>query len=112
MWSVRRVINIEGGRRGYGSHLLTFPVTPEAQAIFFRRRHQPRRPPPVNMRPGRLSSVLPWKIPAGATWQSGSEILPVLHLMARSEALPDLPTVGRELILRATWPAQPQTTWL
>jgi hypothetical protein len=34
MWSVRSVINIEGGRRGYASHLLTFPVTPEAQAIF------------------------------------------------------------------------------
>src|SRR5215831_18347198 len=52
MWSVRSVINIEGGRRGYASHLLTFPVTPEAQAIFFRRRHQPRRPPPANIRPG------------------------------------------------------------
>jgi hypothetical protein len=27
-------------------------ASPEAQAIFCRRRHQPRRPPPPNIRPG------------------------------------------------------------
>jgi hypothetical protein len=27
-------------------------VAPKAQAIFCRRRHQPRRPPPANIRPG------------------------------------------------------------
>src|SRR5262245_65007829 len=27
-------------------------TAPEVQAIFFRRRHQPRRPPPAKIRPG------------------------------------------------------------
>jgi hypothetical protein len=32
-------------------------VAPEAQAVFFRRRHQPRRPPPAKIKPGRERSV-------------------------------------------------------
>ena len=33
-------------------------LTPEAQAIFFRRRHQPRRPPLAKIRPGRPAPTM------------------------------------------------------
>src|SRR5262245_15083032 len=33
-------------------------IAPEAQAIFFRRRHQPRRPPLAKMRPGRPAPAM------------------------------------------------------
>jgi len=33
-------------------------IAPEAQAIFFRRRHQPRRPPLAKMRPGRPAPTM------------------------------------------------------
>jgi hypothetical protein len=35
-----------------GTKNLVYKITPEAQALFCRRRHQPRRPPPSNIRPG------------------------------------------------------------
>jgi hypothetical protein len=35
-----------------GTKIVVYRIAPEAQAIFFRRRHQARRPPPANMRPG------------------------------------------------------------
>ena len=33
-------------------------IAQEAQAIFFRRRHQPRRPPPAKIRPGRPAPAM------------------------------------------------------
>src|SRR5262249_8990196 len=33
-------------------------ITPEAQVIFFRRRHQPRRPPPAKMSIGAIAELV------------------------------------------------------
>src|SRR5262249_57358204 len=72
--------------RAFSSPPLGRPTRLSRQAIFRRRRHQPRRPPPAKIRPG---SPAPAMGPGTAAGGSGT-LLPVVHGLPADNA----PAVG------------------